>query len=81
MSERIPPREAIPPELEVRRDALLLRIKEMRDAVKGTDLDQDLVSKELDELDIQVQKVKGLLDMDLFEQMFDSLEHVVDKHS
>ncbi len=78
MSERMPPHEPLPNNLDVRRDALLLRIVELREAVRATNLDQEIVSKELSELDTRVQKVEGLLDMELFEQVFETLEGIVD---
>lgn len=78
MTERMPPYEALPSDLEVRRDALLLRIVELREAVKRTGFDPEIVSKELAELDTRVQKVTGPLDMSLFEEMFDTLEKIVD---
>ena len=78
MSERMPPRESLPNHLDVRRDALLLRIVELREAVRATDFDQEIVSKELGELDTRVQKVEGLLDMEVFEQLFETLEGIVD---
>ncbi len=80
MSEKMPYRESRPDKIEIRRDALLLRIAELRQAVKATTLDQNLASKELDELDKSVQSVKGLEDMDLFEKMFDVLEKTVDSY-
>jgi len=78
MSERMPPHEAPPNNLEVRRDALLLRIVELRERVKVANFDQELVAKELSELDTRVQQVQGPLDMDIFEKIFDSLEQMVD---
>ncbi len=78
MKEGIPSREPIPSEIEVRRDALLLRIIELREAVTRTSLDQELVSKELSALDRNVQQVEGLLDMKIFEDVFDTLESIVD---
>ena len=78
MSEKMPPHETLPPDIEVRRDALLLRVIELREAVKETDLNQEIVSKELDELATNVQKVEGSQDMALLEEIFDSLEKIVD---
>lgn len=78
MSEKIPYREPVPEELEIRRDALLLRIVELRQAIKSTRLNQNIVSEELNELDKKVQEVEGLLDIALFEEIFDSLEKIVD---
>ena len=74
----MPYREPRPDEMEIRRDALLLGIAELRQAVKATTLDQNLASKELDELDKSVQSVKGLTDMYLYEEVFDLLEKTVD---
>ena len=74
----MPPHETLPPDIEVRRDALLLRVIELREAVKETDLNQEIVSKELDELATNVQKVEGSQDMALLEEIFDSLEKIVD---
>lgn len=62
----------------MRRDALLLRIAELREAIKITTFDQEVVSKELDELDAKVQHVEGLLDMRLFEEMMEAWEKMVD---
>ena len=74
----MPPHETLPPDIEVRRDALLLRVIELREAVKETDLNQEIVAKELDELATNVQKVEGSQDMALLEEIFDSLEKIVD---
>lgn len=79
MSERLlPPQEPLPTEINIRRDALLLRIVELREAVKKTNLDQEVVTKELDEIDRRVQHVEGILDMRLFEEMFETWERIVD---
>ncbi len=78
MKEGLPIYEPVPNELEVRRDALLLRIVEMREAIQNTDFDQQLVSKELSELDARVQQVEGSRDMELFEEIFNTLEKIVD---
>lgn len=78
MSERIPPHEPVPRDVDVRRDALLLRIAELREVIKKTTFDQEIVSKELDELDAKVQHVEGLLDMRLFEEMMEAWEKMVD---
>jgi len=78
MSEKIPYNEPLPEELEIRRDALLLRIVELRQAVKETTFNQAIVSRELDELDTQVQKVEGLRDIEIIEGIFDTLEKITD---
>lgn len=78
MSEKIPYKETLPDELEIRRDALLLRIIELREAVKRTTLNLEIVSKELDELDRRVQQVGGLMDIKIAEEIFGKLEQIVD---
>lgn len=78
MSEKTPYHEPRPEELEVRRDALLLRIIELRQMIKTTSLDPEIVSKELDELDTKVQGVQGLQAMQLYEELFDTLEEIAD---
>lgn len=70
--------EPAPSDLEVRRDALLLRIAELRDRIQQTDLDPKIVSNELSELDTRLQKVQGLKDITLFEEILDTLEKITD---
>ncbi len=78
MTERMPFHEAPPDQLEVRRDALLLRVKEMRDKLGESNLNPEVVSAELSALHDRVQQVGGLLDMGLFDEIFDALEKVFD---
>jgi hypothetical protein len=78
MSERPQYQESLPEELEVRRDALLLRIVELRYLIGFTTLEPEIVSRELNELDTSVQNVKGLLDIKIFEEIFDTFEKIAD---
>ncbi len=78
MSERHPPHAAGPSPLEMRRDALLLRIITLREKVKNTDFDTEIVSKELAELDTAVQSGRGDRDMKVFEDILGKLEEIVD---
>jgi hypothetical protein len=78
MSEKLPYQESTPEEIEIRRDALLLRISELREAVKVTKLNQDIVSQELEGISNQIQMVRGLADMKVAEEVVDFYERMVD---
>jgi hypothetical protein len=78
MSERFPLPEPAPSDVEIRRDSLLLRVAELREKIKETDLDPEIVSKELTVLDTRLQQEQGSAGMKIFEEMLDTLEKIVD---
>ncbi len=78
MSEKLPYNEPLPEEIEVRRDALLLRVSELHEDIKRTSLKQDLASRELGALSNQIQMIRGLQDMTIVEEVVDRYERIVD---
>lgn len=80
MSERVP-LESSPDVLETQRDALLARVVEMRERVQHTDLDKDLVAKELSELSTRIQQVQGAPDLQICSEVLDVYDASIDRRT
>lgn len=80
MSEEMPSKP-YPDVLETQRDALLARVAEMRERAQHTDLDKDLVAKELSELTTRIQQVQGALDLQIFSEVLDVLDTSIDRRT
>jgi hypothetical protein len=78
MSERMPPYEPSPSVLETRRDALLLRIAELREKIKESSLDPEIISKPLADLDSRLQATESSIDIAALEGIIDTLEKIAD---
>lgn len=77
MSEKFPYREPAPDAFETRRDALLARIVFLREAIKNTPLNLEIVTAELTKLNDSIQQAQSTQGMEIYEEVVDRLEKIV----